>query len=330
MRVFLSYRRDDAAGQAGRLRDALAARFGADAIFHDVSTIRPGENFVDVMTSAIAASDVVLVVIGPRWTTIADGNRPRLQDPDDYVHFELQAALASGKRIIPVTVAGASVPAAADLPEDLRALLTRQATDLRDTHWGADLEALLEALEPGRPPTVGGASLTRTRARAALGALGVTAIVVVALVLWRPWTGPSGGGQAVLPLCAPVPTTDSGWTAIDLGGEPSVTRGTLTFEARAAGYSAVASDRWALQVLVRITNGGTGDPEYNADWQYAGIVTDGLLYPLQCFSLVAGGELVGPGLSGDALIGIEPSAEPSGRIEVALGEGGRFAVGAAP
>lgn len=326
MRVFLSYRRDDAAGQAGRLRDALAARFGADAVFHDVSTIRPGENFVEAMTAAIASTDVMLVVIGPRWTTIADGDRPRLQDPDDYVHFELQTALASGKRIIPVTVAGASVPAAAELPGDLRALLTRQATDLRDTHWGADLEALLQALDPGRRPA-GARAMTRARAAAAVV---VVIVGLVALLLWRPWSGASDDAQAVLPSCAPALAAGGEWTAIDIGAEPSVARATLTFEARAAGYRVAASDRWALQVLVRITNGGTGDPEYNADWQYAGIVSDGLLYPLQCFSLVAGGELVGPGLSGEALIGVEPPTQPSGQIEVALGEGGRFVVGAAP
>ena len=41
-RVFVSYRRDDAAAYAGRLYDALSARFGADNVFMDVDAIGLG------------------------------------------------------------------------------------------------------------------------------------------------------------------------------------------------------------------------------------------------------------------------------------------------
>jgi hypothetical protein len=44
-RVFVSYRRADAAGWARRLVDRLAERFGAESVFQDVDAIAPGEDF---------------------------------------------------------------------------------------------------------------------------------------------------------------------------------------------------------------------------------------------------------------------------------------------
>ena len=41
-RVFISYRRQEASGLAGRLYDRLAARFGEDQVFMDVDTIALG------------------------------------------------------------------------------------------------------------------------------------------------------------------------------------------------------------------------------------------------------------------------------------------------
>jgi hypothetical protein len=46
--IFISYRRDDASGHAGRLFDRLAARFGRDRVFMDVTDIAPGEDFTRV------------------------------------------------------------------------------------------------------------------------------------------------------------------------------------------------------------------------------------------------------------------------------------------
>ena len=44
--IFISYRRDDSAGYAGRLYDRLVAHFGADIVFMDVEGIEPGTDFV--------------------------------------------------------------------------------------------------------------------------------------------------------------------------------------------------------------------------------------------------------------------------------------------
>ena len=152
MRIFLSYRREDAAAWAGRLRDALAQRFGEDNIFQDVVMMRPGENFAEVIKSAVIRSDVALAVIGPRWLTAAspDGE-PRLNKADDYVHSELVTALALTKRVIPVLVGGASMPSAVQLPEDLKPFGLLHAVTLRDETWRRDVDDLVRALAGEAP-----------------------------------------------------------------------------------------------------------------------------------------------------------------------------------
>ena len=69
MKVFISYRRDDTAGHAGRLHDSLQSRFGADNVFMDLSDIDFGQNFVDVIDTAVRSSDVLLAIIGKQWLT---------------------------------------------------------------------------------------------------------------------------------------------------------------------------------------------------------------------------------------------------------------------
>ena len=68
-RVFLSYRREDSAGHAGRLADHLLDRFGAGAVFMDVESIEAGVDFTQAIERAISDSDAVLVVIGPAGST---------------------------------------------------------------------------------------------------------------------------------------------------------------------------------------------------------------------------------------------------------------------
>ena len=63
-KIFLSYRREDSAGVAGRIYDRLRAQFGGDAVFMDIDSISFGVDFRDTSTSAIGQCDVVFVVIG--------------------------------------------------------------------------------------------------------------------------------------------------------------------------------------------------------------------------------------------------------------------------
>ena len=82
--VFISYRREDSAAYAGRLYDHLSARFGAERVFMDIDTIRPGDDFVQVISDKVAACDVLIVVNGKRWLTTPDSRgRRRLEDRND-------------------------------------------------------------------------------------------------------------------------------------------------------------------------------------------------------------------------------------------------------
>jgi hypothetical protein len=146
-RIFISYRRADAAGDAGRLADHVVKRFGAGRVFLDVDTIDPGVDFARVLRESLAQTAVMLVVIGPNWTSLraADGSR-RLDDPNDFVRMEVEAALGRDIPVVPVLVQGASVPRAADLPASLAPLANRQAAAIDHAEFHDDAERLCDRL----------------------------------------------------------------------------------------------------------------------------------------------------------------------------------------
>jgi hypothetical protein len=53
-KVFISYRRDDTAGHAGRVHDRLEREFGPDLLFMDVDAIPLGVNFIKVLREEVA------------------------------------------------------------------------------------------------------------------------------------------------------------------------------------------------------------------------------------------------------------------------------------
>ncbi len=149
--VFVSYRRDDSQGFAGRLADDLGERLGDDRVFRDIE-IPIGSDFTEVLHRAIAASDVLLVVIGRRWAAGAVRGQPsRLFEPTDWVRTEIEAAFARDKHVVPVLVGGATMPSATDLPEGIRRLVKLQAAKVRDRHWDDDVDALADRLRALAP-----------------------------------------------------------------------------------------------------------------------------------------------------------------------------------
>jgi hypothetical protein len=150
--IFISYRRDDSGGYAGRLFDILSTHFGRDHTYMDLDTIKGGDNFAAVIDEKLRQSDALLAVIGEQWLTIAgeDGRR-RLEAPGDFVRMEIAKALERKVRVIPVLVGGATMPRADDLPTELRPLALHQAMDLRDAHFHADADLLINLLDKGVP-----------------------------------------------------------------------------------------------------------------------------------------------------------------------------------
>jgi hypothetical protein len=233
LRIFLNYRRDDSSGYALSLYRDLVDHFGADQVFMDIDTISPGENFVERIEETMSTCDVVVALIGRVWLTATDekGGR-RLDDPEDFVRLELESAVERKVPLVPTLVHGARMPGGDDLPESLRPVALRQAIELRDTSWDADVARLIGVFERlarraqplaqplaledvatdrqserkglgkalGRPsvtlhlPTV--PTALRRRWRAALVVAGAVVAGVVALVLLLP-------GPSVAPLGDP-------------------------------------------------------------------------------------------------------------------------------
>jgi len=232
VKIFISYRREDSAGHAGRVHDRLQREFGHDLLFMDVDSIPLGTNFVDVLAEEIIKCDVLLAIIGPGWLNARDEkNQRRLDNPDDFVRVEVVTALRRGIRVIPVLLEGAHVPKADQLPDDLKGLTLRNGLDVRHASFSEDMERLIDGLKdagcrefPAPPvPSLAYSNsapstrhwivwkfLTSDKNRAVLG-LSCGAVVVVISALWvafvyfapasRSVTPPaieaSGGGVAV-------------------------------------------------------------------------------------------------------------------------------------
>jgi TIR domain len=147
-RVFISYRREETAYPAGWLYDRLTDRFADGQVFKDIDSIELGDDFVEVISTAVGSCDVLLALIGDRWLTITDedGQR-RLDDPNDFVRVEIEAALARNVRVIPILVEGARMPRAAELPPSLARLVRRQALELSPARFDSDTSRLLRVLE---------------------------------------------------------------------------------------------------------------------------------------------------------------------------------------
>lgn len=147
--VFISYRRADTSGHAGRISDELERHFGREVTFRDIASIAAGADFVHALDRAIAAARVCIVLIGDTWLSeqLPDGTR-RLDAADDHVRREVELALArDGLLVLPVLVEGADMPTAEQLPASLHQLARLQAIELSESRWDYDMAHLLRVLQ---------------------------------------------------------------------------------------------------------------------------------------------------------------------------------------
>jgi hypothetical protein len=142
-RIFLSYRRDDSAGHAGRIFDHLSNRFD---VFIDVEAIEAGENFVRAIEASMSECDTVVLVIGRRWAGSDAAGKRRLDDPADYLRQEIEAAFRFGIDVVPVLVGGAQFPPG-DLPESIAGLAQLNALSIDDKTFAVGIEQLVDVLE---------------------------------------------------------------------------------------------------------------------------------------------------------------------------------------
>jgi TIR domain len=146
--IFISYRRDDTIDTVGRIYDHLKHDFDERRLFLDVDRQVGGDDFRESIHAALNRSDVVLAVIGPRWLSASnDEGQRRLDDPGDWVRIEIESALASGVRLMPVLVQGARMPREEELPAPLRPLAYRTAVSVRpDPDFRRDIAQLVSDL----------------------------------------------------------------------------------------------------------------------------------------------------------------------------------------
>jgi TIR domain len=261
VQVFLSYRRNDVGGYAGRLTDALLQRLGAKSVFQDVIAIAPGKDFTVELDRALDDSDAVLAVIGPGWLTAATPQgAPRLFEADDYVRLELARALNRNVRVVPVLVGGAALPAAIDLPDELRGLVHRQAVVLHDETWHQDVDGLVGSLrgEPAVPPGHGRWSPRRRVLIAAAAGLLVAGGVGAALLLLP--SGGSGGRS---------PPGGSGAQSSPGGSDAQSSPGEGSYTAAAPWRLRIDGTDYAhVGCTVTLTAGDSGIPTQVADRVY--------------------------------------------------------------
>jgi len=145
--IFISYRRDDTEGEAGRLFDDLTRSFGENSVFMDVDGINPGMDFRRAIDDNVSSCGVLLAMIGPTWSTIknAAGSR-RLDDANDFVRLEIAAALGRNIAVIPVLVHEAVMPRHEELPDNLKDLAYRNSVEITHARWNSDVQLLINAL----------------------------------------------------------------------------------------------------------------------------------------------------------------------------------------
>ena len=145
--IFLSYRREDTMPYARFLQVQLRERFPDEDVFMDLDSIEGGLDFAEVIEEKVDSCTVLVALIGRQWATLADdeGNR-RLDDPDDFVRFEVQTALERGVRVIPVLVDGARPLRRKDLPAELHKLARLNALEWSSRRYQYDADQLLDLI----------------------------------------------------------------------------------------------------------------------------------------------------------------------------------------
>ena len=322
MRVFLSYRRGDVGGYAGRLHDDLVPLLGSRNVFQDVTAIGAGLDFTEVIDRHLDDTDAVLAVIGPGWLAAStDAGTRRLDDPDDYVRLELSRALLRDIPVVPVLVGGGRLPVADELPPDLAELARRQSATLRDESWHLDVQRLMSSLR-GEPVVP-----TRPRRRVVVA---VAALAVVALAgagLWWSIAGgqdeQNGGGEGRPPQCEP-PTGEE-WTPIALNDDPTTEVAVDTEDAEAFNDFEVRDAQWrqvdarAWDVVLEMGMSSNVPPGFNHDYyQYDQLVVGRMVFDMACFT--QGNDFVIVDTVGTALVGYTVTCEPVGLMELVVKE----------
>src|SRR5215813_12664167 len=154
-KVFICYRREDSHFLSDRIYDHLSATFGRETVFRDIDNIPAGVDFRDHVGQALKSCEVMLVVIGRDWLTMKNvkGQR-RLDDANDFVRVEIEAAMQKRIPIIPLIVQDARMPSEEDLPPSIASLAFFNARQVRaDPDFRHDIEGIIQGITRHVPLT---------------------------------------------------------------------------------------------------------------------------------------------------------------------------------
>lgn len=189
--VFISYRHGIDNDSAALLHNTLREQLSPSTnVFRDINSTKDmlGKDLPSTLTDLIRDSAIVFVVIGSGWRT----DQARLHEKGDYVRQEIALALSqSNTLVVPVLVAGATMPEASDLPKDLEALPARAGVALSDTQYSASIaeltDVIIEHVPTARKPDDRSDLKTQTDSgfqfdRKTLGILGIIAVLLLFFV----------------------------------------------------------------------------------------------------------------------------------------------------
>jgi len=143
--IFVSYRRLDSAIFSQWLAVQLRAAYGQDCVFIDTENIRDAAAWAQQIESSLRNASLIIVVIGKSWLSISDEvGRRRIDLPDDWVRREIETGLKIRKRILPLLIEGAELPAREALPDSIAPLLDIQARRMSIGTIAKDMSGLVK------------------------------------------------------------------------------------------------------------------------------------------------------------------------------------------
>lgn len=144
--IFISYRHEEWASARTIYKD-LTNHFGPKNVFRDQDILVGGDDWKKVIEDSVSSCSAMLVLIGKYWAS-AQSLR-QLHSDDDWIQFEIRAALSRNIRLIPVLLNGARMPKTTKLPNTLHALTQRQAIPVNDSNFDDAIAKLLLAVGKG-------------------------------------------------------------------------------------------------------------------------------------------------------------------------------------
>jgi TIR domain len=254
--IFISYRRGESAGYAGRLHESLERRLGEGQVFRDVDGLEPGQDFVEAIAARLRDCTACIVMIGDEWLHVTDhANRRRLDQSHDYVRLEIEAALArSDLLVVPVLVEGVTMPSAEDLPRTIRALSRRHALSLRDETWDSDVDRLVITLEKAVVPR------PISRRVVAWSAIALVCAIAAVFAMFMPRSP-----ETAAPETAAVEQIQAGTStparAIVLPRLAEAAHGQLIYAVLAGDIASNGSQR-TLRLRIRLSNEGSSPANF--------------------------------------------------------------------